>query len=187
MNYGAARIVERINEDRFLDACIDLNAPDPLLAGGDGDGPLWMFAGALVDVMNGRKYYGVREVDANGVVVEITGDDFSASGFVAGFKFTARARQYLPNIDEGEARGQRITRRKVKKATVHVRDATEFEFQGRTFAGYKANDPGEADPPLWSGAFSGPVPWPDYDPETIWEKSVPGPCTVLEIAGSVTV
>jgi len=184
---NTTRIVERIDEDRFIDACIDINDPDPLLAGAPGKGPLWMFAGLSVAIMKGRKYFGARAVDANGDLVEEIGDDFSASGFVAGFGFTARARQYLPNIDEGEARGQRITRRKIKKATIHVRAATEFDFMGRTFAGYKASDPGEADPPLWDGAFSGRSRGRTYDPETIFEKSVPGPCTVLEMAGAVTV
>jgi hypothetical protein len=187
LDAGSAAVVERINEDRYIDACIDINDPDALLAGDPGTGPLWMFAGLTADVMKGRKYYGQREIDENGDLVELFGDDFSAAGFVAGFGFTATAKQYLPNIDEGQARGQRITRRKIKKAGIHVRDATEFALMGRSFAGYRASDPGEDDPPLWDSFFHARSRGRSHDPETVFEKSVPGPCTVLEMSGEVTV
>lgn len=182
-----ARVVERVNEDRYIDACIDINAPGDLLAGGVGEGPLWMFAGLTVDLMLGRRYLGQRAVDSNGDIVEQAGDDFSADGIVAGFKFTARVKQFLPNADEGEAKGQRMSRRKIKKAIITVQDATEFAFMGRTFASFRASDPGDGDPPLLSTSFTARSRGRAYDPETIFEKSVPGPCTVIEMAGEVTI
>lgn len=181
------RLVERVNESRYIDGCVDINDPGDLLAGAPGEGPLWMFAGLTVDLMLGRRYLGQRAVDSNGDLVEQAGDDFSADGIVAGFKFTARVKQFLPNADEGEAKGQRMSRRKIKKAIITVQDATEFAFMGRTFASFRASDPGDGDPPLWSSSFTARSRGRAYDPETIFEKSAPGPCTVIEMAGEVTI
>jgi hypothetical protein len=184
---GTRRVVETISESRYLDGCVDINAPGTLLAGDPGDGPLWMYAGLTVDLMLGRRYLGRRAVDADGEIVEEIGDDFSTNGIVAGFGYTARTKQYLPNADEGEAKGQRMARRKVKVAVITVRDATEFDWMGRTFASFRANDPGDGDPPLWSTTFKARSLGRSYDPETVFEKTVPGPCTVLEASGEVTV
>lgn len=182
-------VVERLNEDRYIDACIDINDPAPLLAGDEeaGQGPLWPYAGLTVDLMLGYRYLGQREVDENGDLVELPGDDFSAAGIVAGFGFETRARQFVPNIDEGEAKGQRIARRRIRSAMITVRNATEFRFMGRTFAGFKASDAGEGDPPLWDMSFKARSLGRNYDPETVFEKTAPGPCEVLEMSGEVTV
>lgn len=185
---GYSRVVEQLNEDRYIDACIDINDPNPLLEGDPGDGPLHKFADLNVDLMLGRRYLGRRAVDSNGDLVELPGDDFSAEGIVAGFAFTSRVKQYLPNADEGEAKGQRMARRKVKKAVITVQDATEFKFMGRTCASFRANDPGDGDPPLWNDTFlARSRDGRSYDPETVWEKTVPGPATVIEMSGEVSV
>ena len=181
------RLVEQVDEARYIDGCVDINNPGSLLAGSPGQGALWMFAGLTVDLMLGRRYLGRRAVNGSGALVTLPGDNFSTSGIVAGFGFTTRAKQFLPNIDEGEARGQRVTRRKIKSAMVTVRNATQFAFMYRPFAGFRASDAGEGDPPLWNTSFKSRSRGRSYDPETVFEKAVPGPCEVLEMSGEITV
>jgi hypothetical protein len=177
------RVVELVDEDYYLDGVVNLNAPDALLEGGVGDGPLWMFAGLDVDVMEGNIYYGTRAVDEDGELVEEAGDDFSDADVVCGFRPTYEVKLYSPNIDEGAPYGQRLARRRVKRAAITVQNAGGFSFLGRAF-NTTANG---TDPTLVTTTYRASGKGRYFDPVIDFEKNTPGPFRVIEIGGEITV
>lgn len=176
---GGSWLMERLDEAQFIDGAVPLNLAAPAMRPEPEDlslGRLWFWAGLEVDLMDGETWLGAREVDEDGFIVEEDGDDFSASTVMAGFGFTFRLRPFLPNVGEGEERGQRVRRRRVKRAAVHVQDATAFAFMGRTFGGAAAI----------SGTFRSPGQGRSFAPEVLLEKTMPGPIVVTEIDAEVT-
>jgi hypothetical protein len=169
--------MEHMDQSSYLDGALMLNDPEDALAGEIGEGPLWMYAGQEVDLMDGDTDLGRRTVDSNGDLVELAGDDFSAATVMAGFAFTVRASPYLPSPPEGEERGQRMRRRRVKRAAIWVQNATRFRFMGRLFGGIA---------PI-SGTFRAPGTGRHFQPEAPFVKDRPGPVTITEISGAVTV
>lgn len=173
-------VMEHVDEARYLDCAVFYHADNTGLRPDPEDeslGPLWFLAGQTVDLMNGDEHLGTREVDEDGFLVAESDDDFAAiEDLETGFAFTVEVTPWLPNQAEGEARGQRMRRRRVKRAAVTVADSTEFDLMGKTF--------GDETPK--SGTYRAPGQGRHFDPEVRLIKSVPGPITILEISGEVT-
>lgn len=169
-------VLEHLDPSAYLDGAVTLNNPGAALAGEPGEGPLWFYAGLTVDLMDGDEYLGARAVDENGDLVELAGDDFSAATVVAGFAFTVTVLPWLPDLPEGEERGQRARRRRVAQAAAVVRDATKFTLMGREFGAPDAKA---------SGIYRAPGQMRAFDPSIVLTKSEPGPITILELNGRI--
>lgn len=178
---GASWVMERLDEEAYLDCAVPVNDAEPSLRPSPDDGELgrlWFLAGLTVDLMDGERYLGSRLVDDDGFIVEEDGDGLDdIQGLVAGFGWTVEASPYLPAPPEGEERGQRMRRRRVKRAAATVKDTTQFTFMGRDFGG---------ETPV-SDTFRAPGVGRAFDPEITLVKTVPGPITILELAGEITV
>lgn len=172
--------MEDLDEEQYLDGSVPLNQDAPALRPDPEDetlGRLWMYAGLTVDLMDGTTHLGARLVDADGFLVEVAGDDFTGDDVIAGFGFTVTIMPYLPNLPEGEQRGQRMRRRRVKRAAAHVQNSTELVFMGRSFGG--------ATPA--SDTYRQPGEGRTFAPDITLVKAIPGPLTVTELNGEVTV
>lgn len=182
---GTTWTLETIDSATYLDGSVPLNTTTPALRPDPEDetkGRLWFWAGQTVDLMLDRAYLGSRVVDSDGNLTTLTGDDFSDDGIIAGFKFSAEVSPFLPDIGEGDPKGQRMRRRRVKWASLTVQDSTEFSWMNRTHA----KNPVTGDPDLVSGTFRGRAMGRSFDPEISFTKTVPGPFRIIEIDGEVT-
>lgn len=172
-------VIEMLDEASFLDGAVPLNQTAPGLRPDPDDpslGRLWFYASMTVDLMDGEEHLGARAVDSDGFIVEQDGDDFSGDDVMAGFGFDVMVVPYLANQGEGEERGQRVRRRRVKRAAVHVQDSTRFRFMGRVFGGTAAA----------TGVYRAPGNKRTFEPEVLLEKTVPGPLRITEIDAEVT-
>jgi hypothetical protein len=175
---GESWVMETLDEAQYVDCAVFLNDLEPSLRPSPEDedlGRLWFLAGLTVDLMDGTTHLGARVVDDDGFIVEVAGDDFTAATVVAGFGWEVRVQPYLPTAGEGEERGQRLRRRRVKRAGVYVQDTTAFSFMGRTFGGST---------PV-TGTFRAPGEGRSFEPEIVAIKTVPGPIRITEMNGEI--
>jgi hypothetical protein len=171
--------MEQLDEDQFVDCAVPLNKTLATLRPDPEDltkGRLWFLAGLVVDLMDGDEHLGARTVDENGDIVTVEGDDFSGDDVIAGFGWTVTVEPWLPSPPEGEERGQRMRRRRVKRAAATIVDSTTLVFMGRTFGGAAAA----------SDTYRAPGEGRSFTPAITLSKTVPGPLTILELAGEIT-
>ncbi len=178
-DYETAAVLELLDEAMFLDCSVPLNRGSPPLRPDPDDpslGRLWFLAGLDVALMDGETYLGTRTVDEDGFVEEEDGDDFSGEDVVAGFAFTVDVRPWLPNQGEGEQRGQRMRRRRVKRAGVTVQASTAITFMGREFGGLEPA----------SDTYRAPGHVRMFEPEVTLSKATPGPLRIVELSAEIT-
>lgn len=173
--------METLDADQYLDCGIPLNQPFPVIRPDPEDeslGRLWFLAGETVKIMDGTSYLGARVVDANGFITEVAGDDFTGANVMAGFGWSVDVSPWLPNKGEGDSRGQRLRRRRVTRAGVHVQDSTAFTFMGQSFGSNTATV---------SGMFRASGQRRAFEPESRLRKTTPGPLLITELTGEITV
>jgi len=184
------RLVETLDGSAIMDGQILLNsAPTPLAPPGGGlTGPLWMFAGMTVDLMDGLRDLGQRSVSSVGDIVTLAGDDFSAVTITAGLTWSQSLEPFVPHAAEGPDFEQTLKVRRVRQIGVAVRRSVGFEFGNRTIPAYDwGQDPAAVQPTPKEQTFRFRRIGRDVDPRFSLTRSRPGTITVLEVSYEVTV
>jgi hypothetical protein len=184
--YGSIGLVELEDSSLYLDGVIAVNAvPTAMVKAGKG--PCWPSASGTVTLMDGLLDMGEREVDADGNIVLISGDDLSSPTLVAGQIFQQTLEPFTPQAQNGPDVKQRQRRRRIARAMVTVQNGTAFTWGDRDIPAFLFNEPTDVAPPLRETTYSARTRGRDYDPRIILQKVRPGPLTVLEVGIEVTI
>ena len=185
-NFNANRhIVELVDVDAPLDCIIDLANPPAALDAPGTQGPLWFLAGATVYVMVDGRPMDRREVDAHGNLVTIEGEDLSDA--IVGFAWEEVLEPFVPHWQEGRSTKQTLRKRKLSKVAVKAMHATGFECANRRVPPWRTGDAIDLAPPLREEVKHFKPMGRFHDPRVSILKDVPGPMTIIEVSGEVTV
>lgn len=194
-NFGIT-LAEQVDTGQYLDGAVLLNnVPTNMRSLAVGDGPLWWLKNGTVDLIDGVRTLGTHQVDATGNVVKLDpNEDLSSTTIIAGKAWSAVLEPFIAHAAGGQNEGQRVKRRKVKRAAVSVESSTGFIMSAvtpvscnRRIPAYMAGDDQNAQPPLRETTYSFRTRGRAYDPRVILTKDLPGPLTVSEVGFEVTV
>lgn len=180
---ATSSIVEAMDDTVDMDGQFTLAAPPSALA---GTGPLWMWAGMTVDIMDQGVDYGRRAVDAAGNIVTVSGDAFSSATLVVGQAYTAVLEPFVPSLPEGTDMGQTQRRRRIISGAVTVRCATGFTWMGKEIPAVFWGEEGGAAPTQREDTFKGKQLGRKFDPSAVLTVPRPSDIVVVEIALEVT-
>jgi hypothetical protein len=138
-SYGGNSVVEKLDNNQYLDGALAVNAlPAPFTPPG-GKGPLFNFPGpnstvTLID--QGTRFMGTYAVDANGFIVPqfSGGENLTSAQLVAGQPWTAMLEPWVPGAMPGQSGRQRTLKRRVSHMAINVSMSTGF-VMARLFAG----------------------------------------------------
>ncbi len=180
-------MVERQDATCYLDALIPVNDIPTQLAPAAGQGPLWWRAGGAVDVMDGLRYLGTRQIDANGNFIVEEGEDLSGSGIVAGLNAVATLVPFIRHAAEGQSVKQSQRRRKIKRIAVTVQNSLGFLLDNRRVPPWVQGEDQAGQPPLRERTYFFRKSGRAVDPTVTLVKDVPGPLRIVELSYEVTV
>ncbi len=180
-------LVERQDATQVMDGAVTLNAVASTLAPSGGAGPLWMWSGLSVDLVDQGRDLGERAVDATGHLVTLLGDDFSSATIVAGQGWTSTFEPFIPHVAEGRDLGQTQTRRRLVTAAVAVEHSVGFEWGGRAIPAYAWGEEGGAAPVPREDTYRFKGIGRSFDPRAVLTKSRPGSISIVEVSLEVTV
>jgi hypothetical protein len=149
-----------------------------------GTGDLWFMAGASVDLVDGYRVIGSRDVDADGNIVPGEGDDLTVETLAVGRKWSGT---YEPLIPHADGAPKQTTRRRKMTLFITVQNATGFICGNRRIATYKQGEDQSESPPLRETTYKFRARGRAYDPRIELIKDSPGPFRILESAPEVTV
>ena len=202
-------IVEVLDNSQYLDCVIPLIGAPTALAPPSGKGPLYLFAGGSVMLLdNGARPMGQYQVDANGFIVpQFTGGENLTDGFVlAGQPWLSVLEPFAPDASPGQSVHQRMFKRRISRMAVYISNSTGF-VMARLFADnvtpnsppygtvmniYRVNaynqDDDATQPPPWREEAQRWRPLGRaYDPRVAVIKDTPGPLIVHEIGLEATI
>jgi hypothetical protein len=209
-NYAGTSIVERLDENQFLDGALFVNnLPAPFTPPG-GDGPLFNFPGpnSTVFLIDGGRPMGVYHVDASGFIIPqfIGGENLSSVQLVAGQAWTAALEPFTPEATPGQSLHQRMMKRRVSRMSVYTSNATGY-MMARLFSGpltptspalgtvinfrrvpdYNLGDNPTLPPPLREETQRWRPLGRAFDPRVAIIKDTPGPLVIEEMGIEVTI
>jgi hypothetical protein len=206
---GPVGLVDQVDDTQYLDGAVSVNNLPTALAAPAGKGPLWMWAGGSVTLMDqGTRQMGIYQVDANGNLIPqgIGGENLASAQLVAGQPWTATLEPFVPDADPGRSIGQRMFKRRVSRMAVYVSNSTGF-LMARLFSGpltrtspalgtimntyrvttYNQDDDATQPPPLREEAQRWRPLGRSYDARVAIIKDTPGPLLVHEIGIEATI
>lgn len=181
------RVVEEMDEGALLDGQVFLNAMSPALNPPAGKGPLWMYAGLTVDLIDGLRDLGQREVNADGNLVLLPGDDFSAITVAAGLGFVPEFQPFIPHAQEGRDLGQTGRLRRIIQAVAKVQRSTGFVLGKKTIPRFDFGEEGGDQPVQRSATYKVRVLGRSVDPSFTVSRPRPGTLSLIELGIEVTV
>jgi hypothetical protein len=206
---GPVSVVETLDSFAILDCNLPVNNPPAVLAPPGGKGPLWFMPGVTVTLIdNGTVFMGTYQIDANGFIVpQFTGgENLNSPNLMAGQAWTSVLEPFVPMAPAGEARKQRMVKRRAVRVTAWTVHNTGFVF-ARLFGGpltptspalgtimnirritaYNMGDDATQPAPMREQTY-------DYFPLGLsWDarvaiiKDTPGPFTLVELGIEATV
>jgi hypothetical protein len=210
-SYGTVSVVERLDDNQYLDGALLVNVlPTPFIPPG-GKGPLFVFPGPntsvfLIDL--GTRFMGTYQVDSNGFLVPqgIAGENLGSHLLVAGQDWTAIFEPWTPEAPPGQSQRQRLLKRRICYAAVRVTNSTGF-VMARLFAGpltptspalgtimntrridtWNQDDDPTQPAPQREDAFRWRPLGRSFDPRFAVIKDTPGPLLINEVTMEVTV
>lgn len=180
-------VVELMEKDIFLEGQVAINNVQTALAPAPGLGPLWWRASSQVALMNGRRFEGYRDVDANGFITPEEGEDLSAPNLMAGLFSAATLIPFVRHAPEGQSTHQSQRKRKIGRISVAVQNSTGFTLDGKSIPPWLQGENQEGQPPLREETYRFRKLGRAVDPTITILKDVPGPLRILEIGIEVTV
>jgi hypothetical protein len=208
---GGSPLVEQLDNSRYLDTSQLYNTQPSGLPIPGGKGPLWYIAGGSVDVMDGplgTRMMGTYLVDANGFLIpqNNAGEDLTSANLVVGQAWTAVLEPFVPPAQGGQDIGQRIKKRRIRKAQVYVTNSTGFVME-RLYSGQSGpllpaygtvmtqrrieawnQDEDPTQPPvLREQAYHDRPLGRSHDPRWQIAKDTSGPLTIEEVGFEVTI
>ena len=208
--YFGTGVCEVLDDSKYLDCSISVNAlPTPFTPSG-GKGPLWFIPSQTVTLMDQvTRAMGTYVIDANGFIVPQFngGEDLTLASLVAGQPWTATIEPFVPDAQPGADMGQRMKMRQFGGSgiVVYFINSTGFLiaslFSGKQTAAAPALgtimnqrriptwDLGDdaTKPPLQREWVESWVPsGSSFDPRAAIIKDTPGPLIITEIAVEIS-
>jgi hypothetical protein len=208
---GAGSIVERLDDNQYLDAAFMVNNPPDTLTPPGGKGPLFVFPGPnssvfLIDL--GTRFMGTYQVDGNGFIIpqNIGGENLSSMQLVAGQSWSAGIEPFVPEASPGQSAHQRMMKRRISRVAVYVSNGTGY-LMVRLFSGpitptspplgtimnyrrietWNQGDDATKPPPLREEAQRWRPVGRAFDPRVAVLKDTPGPLAINEFGIEVTI
>jgi hypothetical protein len=139
---GGTSIVEKLDDDQFLDGTVTVNALPAPFTPPVGKGPMFKLFGIgnvfgvtntvfLID--QGTRFMGTYNIDANGFIVPqfIAGEDLTSRQLVAGQNWKATLEVWAPDAPPGQGNKQRMIKRRVSHFSVYVSNSSGFVMSRR--------------------------------------------------------
>jgi hypothetical protein len=200
---GSGFVVEKLDNNQYLDAAVFVNNLPAALRPGAGRGPLfWVTGGSVTLIDLGTRMMGTYQLDAGGNIIpqNIAGENLLSSQLVAGQSWTAMLEPFCPDASPGQAVHQRMFKRRISRMAVYVSQSTGF-LLARLFSGpltrispalgtiintfritaWNQDDDPTQPPPLREEAQRWRPIGRAYDPRVAVIKDTPGPLIVHEI------
>lgn len=188
VEYSGATIVERMSDDVDMDGVVTLNSIMASLAPNDGQGPLWFWAGETVDLQDGGRDLGNREIDADGNLVKLPNDDFSSAGILAGRAWASIIEPFVPHVPGGTDYKQTQRRRRVRQVMVSVLRSTGFSWGRRSIPPVAWGEEGGSAPAKRENTYKFREMGRHMDPRPgPLVKDRPGSLEIVEIGMEVTI
>jgi hypothetical protein len=209
--FNGTTIVEKIDNNQFLDGAVSVNALPSIFTPPGGKGPLFKVFGVnttvfLIDL--GTRFMGTYQVNGNGFLIPqfIGGENLSSPQLVAGQPWIATLEPFAPDAPPGQANKQRMVKRRVSHMSVYVSNSTGF-IMARLFAGpitpsspplgttmnfrrvttWNMGDDPTQPPPLREEVQRWRPIGRAFDPRVVVSKDTPGPLLVHEVGLEVTI
>lgn len=206
---AAVGIVEQLDDTKYLDSGMFVNAAPAALAPPGGKGPLWYLAGGSVTLMDqGYRMMGTYLIDANGFIIPQNngGENLAASTLIAGQPWTAILEPFVPDANSGADIGQRMFKRRVARFAAYAMNSTGF-LMARLFSGpltrtspplgaimntyrvtaWNQDDDATKPPPLREEVQRWRPIGRSFDPRVAIIKDTPGPILIAEVGMEATV
>lgn len=182
-------LVEVMDDSADLDGRVTYNSVVSQLAppGAGLTGPLWMYAGLTVTLMDGTRDLGDRSVDSTGALVPVLGDDFSASTVTAGLTWTMEFEPFIRHAEEGSDISQTMRVRRVKQMAIKVRRSVGFDLGARSIPAYQWGEEGGNAPTPREETYRFKKLGNKIDPRVSMTRSRPGTISLLEFSTEVTI
>lgn len=187
VQYGSNYIAEVEDDNYRLDSAMLYNDIPAGMVNGSFTGPVWWLAGESVTVMDGERDLGEREVDVDGALVPIGGEDFTSDTLVVGTRFRIEVEPFVPNIQAGEARGQRQASRMISGGAVVLDVSNGVQIGRKEFPAYLPGEDMDGDPPVREAAYPVSNIGAAHDPRFSIIKDRPGHFELLEITLEVSI
>jgi hypothetical protein len=208
-NYFGSIICETLDDTKYLDAGLFVNAPPAAFAPPGGKGPMWWMPSQQVVLMDqGTRSMGTYDIDGNGFIVPQgnAGEDLTAATLITGQQWTATVEPFCPHAPPGQDAGQRMKRQQMTRLMAYVIHSTGFvlgylnsaditrtspplgTLMGfKRFPAYNQDDDPTKPPPERETAEGYPPPGSTFDPRGVFIKDTPGPLQLLELTIEVSI
>jgi hypothetical protein len=208
-SYFGTTVCETLDDTVYMDGSVLVNSPLTALAPPAGRGPVWMYAGQSVFLMDQvSRPMGIYQVDVNGFIIPQNngGENLAAASLVAGQIWTGAAEPFAPDAPSGVDQKQRMELRQYSYFGVYVIHSTGLVFES-IFSGkqtrlgpvagtiinssrrpsYNMDDDTTLPPIQRETVKKWTPPGSSYDPRcaVIWDT--PGPIQILEFATEVSI
>jgi hypothetical protein len=207
----AVSVVERLDDNQYLDSALLVNSLPPPFTPPGGKGPLFKFPGPnstvfLIDA--GTRFMGTYNVDANGFIVPqfIGGENLTSPVLIAGQPWTATLEPFTPEATPGQSVHQRMMKRRISRMAVFTTNGTGY-LMARLFSGphtptspalgtvmnyrriptWDLGDDATQPPPLREEAQRWRPIGRAFDPRVAIIKDTPGPLMINELGIEVTI
>jgi hypothetical protein len=208
---NSVNIVERLDNNQYLDGALFVNNLPVAFTPPGGKGPLYVYPGPnstvyLIDL--GTRFMGTYHVDANGFLIAqgTPGENLASLQLVAGQQWTATLEPFTPEAQPGQSVHQRMMKRRVSRMAVYRSNGTGY-VMARLFAGplipgspvfgavvnthrvptWAANEDATQPPPLRDDAQRWRPLGRAFDPRVGIYKDTPGPLIIEEFGIEVTI
>jgi hypothetical protein len=207
--YPSFVVAETLDDTTYLDASVSYFAVPSAIAPhltAPPSGPLWWLPGQTVHLMDGVKYLGTRQVNQQGFIDPVEGEDLKFPALIAGLPWQATLEPFVPHMQGGQSVQQRLRRRRIARLGISVERSTGFVFaklysgpegamlpapgtvvQSRRIPAYNVGDNGALAPPVRERTYAFRTTGRRHDPRVALIKDTPGPVRVLEIGIDVTI
>jgi hypothetical protein len=142
--------------------------------------------GTMLSVEQNGWYRGDYTIEADGTLSGVIPAQ-NTVGLVGGFKFAVEVEPFIPHVEPGQSRQQRMRRRRLKQVAVTVQRTQAIEVAGRLVPFWRGGENEEEAPPMRDETYRARPMGRSYDPRWSVKQDLPGALTIVELATEVTV
>lgn len=168
---GTQRFVEVYDDDLLLDATAAVST--------------WP-AGSEISVEKDGWYLGDYKVEADGSLSGLIPASATA-GMNGGFNFEVEVEPFVPHVEGGTDKKQRLRRRRLKMIAAKVRRSQALKIGNKLVPFYRAGENEEVAPALRDEVYRTRLFGRDFDPRWSVKQELPGALQILELTSEVTI
>lgn len=175
VDYAGQRRVEVFDDTYVMDACQPVSS--------------WP-SGSSITVMKGKQHIGTftKQVDGSLALGGVTYVSAAqAASMTGGYAYTVKAEPFVPHVEGGQSRRQRLRRRRLLQVGATVQRTQAIKVAGKLIAAYRAGENMELAPPARDETYRSRPLGRSFDPRWAVEQDVPGDLTILELTTEVTI